>query len=85
MTRRTAAGVHHVADAQLSDAERALMEMATRGELPELDPSTLRTREEGLDELHAVMEAAVGGPEADRKSTRLNSSHRPLSRMPSSA
>ena len=28
---------------------------------------------------------AVGGDEEDRKSTRLNSSHIPLSRMPSSA
>ena len=29
--------------------------------------------------------AGVGGAEGDRKSTRLNSSHRSLSRMPSSA
>ena len=31
------------------------------------------------------MIAGLESPERDRKSTRLNSSHRPLSRMPSSA
>ena len=35
---------------------------------------------EGLDTYHPGQQAVV-----DRKSTRLNSSHRPLSRMPSSA
>ena len=36
------------------------------------------------DHLHQL-ENIVKDPEADRKSTRLNSSHIPLSRMPSSA
>ena len=64
MAKRTTAGVRHVTDTQLSHAERALVEMAARGELPELDPSTMSTGEDGLDDLHAVLEAAVGGPEA---------------------
>ena len=43
---------------------------------------SLATNRERLNELKAA-EAAGGG--RDRKSTRLNSSHRALSRMPSSA
>ena len=37
------------------------------------------------DYITSYVDAAVEGTQTDRKSTRLNSSHIPLSRMPSSA
>ena len=39
----------------------------------------------GVTEAEAIENIDIGGPAIDRKSTRLNSSHRSLSRMPSSA
>ena len=50
----------------------------------------IRTRVSNVDEavlqrLDGKLDLVVGNYEEDRKSTRLNSSHRSLSRMPSSA
>ena len=44
-----------------------------------------RLRQEVQDRLSSPLARYDAGPSADRKSTRLNSSHRALSRMPSSA
>ena len=41
--------------------------------------------EVGKDEVHVLMGPNGTGKSTDRKSTRLNSSHMPKSRMPSSA
>ena len=50
--------------------------------MTEQEESELRAHLARLRQEHRDLDAAI---EADRKSTRLNSSHRSLSRMPSSA
>ena len=75
------------------DAAQAFLEPTLRGLLP--DPSVLRDMDaaaarladavEGRERVAVFADYDVDGACRDRKSTRLNSSHSTLSRMPSSA
>ena len=56
----------------------------TRLSVSYVDHNTLQTGFENADD-HIFLQTAASKYGVDRKSTRLNSSHIPLSRMPSSA
>ena len=58
------------------DSNQSKIEALSKGELPFFEP--------GLDELLSA-QVKSGRLKLDRKSTRLNSSHTDISRMPSSA
>ena len=72
--------VERVVGTQITDEERSIEAV--------LRPQTLEEyvgQERMKESLRICIEAAKQRNEADRKSTRLNSSHERLSRMPSSA
>ena len=69
--------VLHMSDAALNDAKQALVDL--EAELAKLGLNRARV------ESKFYSEGGYRDWETDRKSTRLNSSHRSLSRMPSSA
>ena len=71
--------------AEIEDGKKKIRQFENREKMlrQKLSKEERRTRSHRLIVRGAVFESIV--PEADRKSTRLNSSHRSLSRMPSSA
>ena len=80
--------------ARLTDAQRALRAQILATEHWSLLASRSTTQSEVLTRIAIFLTlvsagvfslGVLGNATGDRKSTRLNSSHRPLSRMPSSA
>ena len=65
--------------------ERAARDVPNAHVLPDVDALLRRAEAEALDLIVLASPSGLHVEQADRKSTRLNSSHRALSRMPSSA
>ena len=69
-------------EGQLDDKD---IEIEVRDALPELQMMAPPGMEDLTNQIQSMFSGMQGGKRKDRKSTRLNSSHIPLSRMPSSA
>ena len=63
----------------LDEIAKRLDDLLRTGEIPDYQPAVNGVQVENRNPIRKIAVAV------DRKSTRLNSSHRPLSRMPSSA